>query len=193
MRHYPLLIASVALACADHTTAPPAVQIEPRLSAADAQPNVQRFTAEFVFGIADSKTGLIAFAGLPDNPRDVVECGGTVELHFVVAEHQWVGFRQDIIKAIAKANDANLDVYDLSTFTGVCGSDPIAHGTGRMAAHANDLFMTSDRAYLFGFSMQGTVTLATGGTAHLSADALEQISASGEFRQTVGNVTLSTP
>lgn len=189
-----LLVVFAAFGCADPATSPRPLKVptDPVL-ATGAQPselpNVIRFKDVIIFQIVDEKSGLIAAGGLPDNLRESDICGGTAEAHFGVVEVQWVGLQQAIIKAQARG-EGNLDVYDLATFTDFCADAPIAHGTGTIAGHTNDLFMTSGRAFLFGFSMQGTVTLASGGTAQLSANVLEQISASGEFRPTVSQVRL---
>ena len=196
MRSYSFLIAPVlALGCAVDTTGPRPHQplIAPfSIAAAAALPNVVRFRNEFLFLIQDRETDLLAIAGLPDNPKEVIECGGTEELHFAVADIQWVGVQSDVTKALARGADYNLDVYQLSSFRGVCESDPIAHGIGRVRYDENDVFRTGGRTDTYGFWISGPVTLTTGGAANLLAHGLYQITpdAGGVPQEIVGSVAL---
>ena len=155
-------------------------------------PNVVRFRNEFVFLIQDRESDLLAIAGLPDNPKEVIECGGTEELHFAVADIQWVGVQTEVTKALARGADYNLDVYQLSSFAGVCASDPIAHGIGKVRYNENDVFRTSGRTDTYGFWMLGPVTLASDGAANLLAHGLYQITpdAGGVPQEIVSSVAL---
>jgi hypothetical protein len=196
MRAYSLLLVSVlVLGCAVDTTGPLPRPLQPRFDVASGAatfPNVVRFRNEFEFLILDRNSDLLAIAGLPDHPKDVVECGGTEELHFAIADIQWVGVREEVVKALVSGTDYNLDVYQLSTFAGVCASNPIAHGTGKVRYHENDVFRTSDRTDTFGFSMTGQVSLTAGGTVNLRAHALFQIFPEGGFpREILSDVALS--
>ena len=79
MRSYPLLlITSLLIACASDSTAPLRVPDQVRLSvvASNAEsPNVIRFSNNtFSFGIIDTKMDLVAFAGLPNNPKNATAC-----------------------------------------------------------------------------------------------------------------------
>ena len=195
MRSYSFVFASVlALGCAVDTTGPRPHQFlrAPTSVAADVLPNVVRFRNEFVFLIQDREADLLAIAGLPDNPKAVIECGGTEELHFAVADIQWVGLQTEVIKALARGADYNLDVYQLSSFRGVCESDPIAHGIGKVRYNENDVFRTSGRTDTYGFWISGPVTLTSGGDAHLLAHGLYQITpdAGGVPKEIVGSVAL---
>ena len=196
MRSYSFLFVSVlALGCAVDTTGPrtrQSLQAPASVVTADVLPNVVRFRNEFVFLIQDRESDLLAIAGLPDNPKAVIECGGTEELHFALADIQWVGVQTDVIKALARGADYNLDVYRLSSFQGVCASDPIAHGIGSVRYNENDVFRTSGRTDTYGFWISGPVTLTNGGSANLLAHALYHIvpDAGGVPAEVVASVAL---
>jgi len=197
MRPYSLLLVpALVLGCRIDATEPRAVPFHPQSAVAAASaalPNVVRFRNEFVFLIEDRETDLFAIAGLPDHPKEVVECGGIEPLHFGIADIQWVGMWPDVVIALAKGADYNLDVYQFSSFAGVCASDPIAHGVGRVRYNENDVFRTSGRTDTYGFWMAGPVSLIGGGTANLLGHAVFQIlpDAGGVPREIVSRVTLS--
>jgi hypothetical protein len=197
MRPYSLLLVSaLALGCAVDTTEPRTLTLKTQSSVdatSAALPNVVRFRNEFVFLIQDRESDLLAIAGLPDHPKDVIECGGTEELHFAIADIQWVGAWPDVVVALARGADYNLDVYQFSSFAGVCASDPIAHGVGRVRYNENDVFRTSGRTDTYSFWIAGPVSLVGGGTANLLAHSLSQIlpDAGGVPRVVVSDVALN--
>lgn len=187
-----LLVTPFAFGCAVDSTAPPSAPLRPRLNAVTAGaefPNVIRFQSQFVFGIQDPTTNLIAFAGLPDDPAQSVACGGSEP--FATVDIQLSGVRQEVFHRLAKGDDVNLHVYQRSTFVNICVSTPIAEGTGRLMNLDNDLFASGTGANTWGFRMVGTVTLAAGGTAHLHAHNRFQILPDGTFRRIFRQVTLT--
>ena len=190
-----LVLFAFALGCAVHTTEPRPETLQMHYSIAAVQaalPNVVRYQNEFVFLILDRKSDLLAIAGLPDHPKDVIECGGAEELHFEIADFQQVGVQQEVVKMLATGSDYNLDVYQLSSFAGVCESDAIAHGTGRVRYNDNDVFQTSGRTDTFGFWMEGPVSLTAGGTAKLLGHVVFQRVPEELFpREIVSSVALS--
>jgi hypothetical protein len=193
MRPTPALsLALLALACAGDPTAPRTTSVyrggDVSNIASDV-PNVFRVRGEFATQIVDTETDLIAIAGLPANPRDLDFCGGTEGLQ--VADWQFVGDKiQAAIKALVKLDPANLVVYRLSTFEDPCVSTPLAQGTGRVMYTDSDIFYTGGGNDAWGFRMEGTVTLASGGTAHLLAHNRWQIKPDGTLRRIFRHVTL---
>jgi hypothetical protein len=197
MHRYPiLLVSALALGCTADTTAPISAPFGVRLSivgAANDQPNVVRYQTQFAAGIIDTKTDLLAFAGLPNNPKQALGCIGGTDASYGVLSVQDVGVMHDALREIAKADGVNLDVYRLSTFEGFCVSDPVAHGTGRVVYHDNDFYETGGGNNTFGWDMGGEVTLAgtNGATANLLAHNLWQLLPTGTFRRILRQVTLS--
>jgi hypothetical protein len=194
MRPIPALsLALLAFACAGDPTAPrtaSAYRAGDVSNIASDVPNVFRVKGEFAVGILDDETDLIAIAGLPANPLQLVDCGGPEGVQ--VADWQFVGDKiQAAIKALVKLDPANLFVYRLSTFVDPCVSTPLAQGTGRVMYTDSDIFYTGGGNDAWGFRMEGTVTLATGGTAHLLAHNRFQIKPDGSFRRIFRHVTLN--
>lgn len=193
LRPFPLLlVSSFALACAVDTTEPRPAPLDPRLTAVSAEsefPNVVRYQDQFVVSIQDPQTDLIAFAGLPDDPAQSAFCGGPDA--FAIIDFQDAGVRQGVIHSLGKGDEVNLDVYQRSTFVSPCVSTPIAEGTGRVMYVDNDAFVTGDGGNSWGFHMEGDVTLAAGGTAHLLAHNRFQILPDGTFRRVFRQVRLS--
>lgn len=195
MHRIPIFVAAlIVLACSVDSTAPsqrslrvgsPAAAIE---SAAPEFPNVVRFGSEYAFGIQDPETNLLAWAGLPYNPKDY--CSGSQP--FTTAEFQYVGFYQDAIKILMATDHVNLHVYERSSFQGFCISDPIAQGIGRMMYIDNDGFFTGHAANAWGFRMGGSVSLVAGGTANLEAHNRFQVLPDGSFRRIFRKVRLSS-
>lgn len=188
-----LVAASGAVACADRVTAPPNsnAAFEPTFAVtADASelPNVVRFRDQFVFLIADPESDLIAFAGLPDD-LDAL-CAGS-EVSFAPVDVRIAGVRQEILKSQIVGQDANLDVWRLSTFEGVCSSPRLAHGTGMLRFHSNDLLDAGSHA-VQGYLMEGDVGLASGGTAHLLGHNLFQTLPDGTMRRVFRQVRLTS-
>jgi hypothetical protein len=190
MRPFPALsLALLALACSGDPTAPRTPDLHPSFDVAPNVPNVFRVRGEFATGILDTETDLIAIAGLPANPKDLVDCGGAELLQ--IANWQFVGDKlQAAIKALVKLDPANLVVYRLSTFVDLCVSTPLAQGTGRVMYTDSDIFYTGGGEDSWGFRMEGTVTLASGGTAHLLAHNRWQIQTDGTVRRIFRQVKL---
>ena len=186
-----LFAASFALGCAADSAGPISAPLQPRLDLTTGAefPNVLRFQSAFVFAVQDPETDLIAIAGLPDDPTQGPGCGGSEPLS--IADIQWAGVRQEVIHALAKGDDVNLHVYQLSTFQGPCRSSPIAVGEGRITYVDNDRFLSGTRANTWGFRMGGTVSLAGGGSAHLMAHNRFLILPDGTFSRIFRQVRLS--
>lgn len=74
-----LLVTSFALGCAADTTEPRTARLSPQFAVATTAaefPNVVRFRDQYVFGIQDPETDLLAIAGLPNDPKQSYWCGG---------------------------------------------------------------------------------------------------------------------
>ena len=186
------LLIFAAIACAGDPTRPEFSPRGPSLNvagAADDAPNVWRYQAEFAFGIQDPETDLTAFAGLPHNPRESVQCGGAEP--FAIADFHDAGVQQGVIHRLVEASSVNLHVYRRSTFRGFCVSTPIAQGTGRMMVNDNDVFVTGSGANAWGFRMEGRVALVSGGDAALMAHNRFLILPDGSFRRIFRMVRLS--
>jgi hypothetical protein len=190
MRPIPALsLAVLALACSGDPSAPRASNLHPSfvVTLSATQPNVIRFRDQYAVGILDPEDDLIAFAGLATNPDDLIDCGGTEP--YQSADFQFVGDIQRAIKALIQIKNANLHVFRLSTFVG-CGSVPIASGTGQVTNTDSDIFYTGGKNDSWGFRIEGTVTLASGGTTHLLAHNRWQIKPDGTMRLIFRDVKL---
>lgn len=186
-----LLVSSFALGCAAESAGPPPVS-QPRLTAAASGPefpNVIRFQDEFVFGIQDAVTDLIAIAGLPDDPTQERGCDGSEP--YAIVDIQEAGVRQGVLHTLVKGDEVNLHVYQLSTFVSPCESSPIAVGEGRIMYVDNDLFGSGTRGNSWGYRMGGDVTLVGGGSAHLVAHNRWQILPDGTLRRVFRQVRLN--
>jgi hypothetical protein len=188
------VLGAFALGCVDTpSTAPnPAASApEPNLSNGPSNlPNVFRF--EGILGgaiVVDPQTDLIAIDGLPENPPDLAECGGTDEI-LNLADFQVSGDLADVFHVLAQG-ELNIHVYQLSTFVDICTSEPLARGTGRLIINDNDAGVSGTRTNSFGHRLNGLVTLADGGTAHLTAHSRFLIMGDGTFRHVSSGVTLS--
>ena len=195
MRPYPLFaVATLTLGCSVDTTEPRALSLQPGFSvdaAAPVVPNVVRFRNQFAFLITDVEKDLFVIAGLPDNPKGVIECGGTEVLRFGVADNQWVGtWPEEAVKVLAQGSDYNIDLYRNATFRGVCDSDPIAHGIGRVRFNENDAFRTSGRTDTYQMWIAGPVTFVDGSTANLLAHDVVHV-VDGVFDHIVSTINLS--
>lgn len=192
MRTFPALpLALLALACSGDPTASRTANIHPSFdvaSGAPESPNVIHFRDQFATAIIDLNTDLIAWAGLPADPKQFLDCGGVETLQ--IADIQFVGVLQSAIKALVKLDPANLVVYRLSTFVDPCVSTPLAQGTGRVMYTDSDIFDTGRATDSWGFRMEGTVTLASGGTAHLLAHNRWHIQPDGTLRRIFRQVKL---
>src|SRR5437868_1914702 len=140
MRSSPLLlVAAIVMACAVDTTEPRQLVLQPQLStqAPSELPNVFRYSGEALFGVIDPETDLWAFAGFPDDPTQLSDCGGPGAA-FNTFYFQDAGQLRNVIHEIAKGDDVNIHVYRFSTFVDPCTSAPIARGTGSVLYHDSD-------------------------------------------------------
>jgi hypothetical protein len=151
-------------------------------------PNVFRFEDQLVFAMGDSETDLLIWYGLPDNPADAIECGGTEP--FDLAAFKIVGDPTGALKLLAKG-EGNLHVYQLSTFTDFCTSTPLGQGTGRIILNDNDLDVSGTGTNSFGGRINGTVIPADGGTAHVIGHFRFLIGQDGVLRQVVNAVRMT--
>jgi hypothetical protein len=197
MRPFPALcLALLAVACSDPSPTGPSrsANLRPGFAVANSAadgPNVIRFKDFFVAGIFDPVTDLVAIAGFPTDPKQVVDCGGAENVQ--IADVHFAGLLQDAIKALVKLDPANLAVYRFSTFVDLCVSTPIATGTGRVMYTDSDIFYTGGSNDAWGYRMNGTVTLKSGGTAHLLAHNRWQIQPDGTLRRIFRHVELLGP
>jgi hypothetical protein len=173
MNRYALLFAAVVSisACADSPVAPSALPDAASLAittgSPDDLPNVFRVSQRFAIGIQDPENGLRAFAGLPDDPRTYLACGG--EGNFAVVDVQHTGALRDVLQALAKTNSINLHVYEWTPTINLCTAQWIARGVGRFTYVDNDRFASGTRSNTWGYHFGGPVTFADGSTASLVA------------------------
>jgi len=195
MRPSPLLlVTAVALACAVDSTAPPrqlALQPSFTSQAPPAElPNVFRYSGEALFGVIDPETDLWAFAGFPDDPTQLTDCGGPGAV-FSTFYVQDAGQLRNVIHEIVKGDEVNIHVYRFSTFVDPCTSEPIARGKGSLLYHDSDLLVTGNGTDSFGVGIYGTVTLTSGQTAKLWARNLWHIYPDGTVRRIFRRVTMN--
>lgn len=185
-----LVFGALALGCSHEPTANTS---SPELNYSNGPsnlPNVFRF--EGIVGGAtfvDPRTDLLVIDGLPDNPADATICGGSEEIANL-ADFQVSGAIQEVFHLLAQAEE-NIHVYRLSTFVDICTSEPIAQGSGRLIINDNDAAVSGTRTNSFGARLVGPVTLAGGGTAHLTAANRFLIHPDGTFRLVSSSVHLS--
>jgi hypothetical protein len=197
MRPFPALcLALLAVACADpNPTGPPSSsKLRPGFVVANSAangPNVIRFKDFFATLILDPVTDLVAWGGLPANPMQLIDCGGAEDVQ--IADVHGAGLLQDALKALIKLDPANLHVYRLSTFVDPCVSTPLARGSGRVMYTDSDIFDSGRATDSWGYRMEGTVTLASGGTAHLLAHNRWQVLPDGTLRRIFRQVKLLGP
>jgi hypothetical protein len=195
MRTIPILLfAAVALGCSPDPTAPASlISQHPQLALMDATqaaPNVIRFGSQYYFGITDTETDLIAFAGLPADPKNWYGCWGSEPLQTV--SFQYTGLQQDAIKGLMSDGNVNLVVYQYSTYQGFCWSTPVAQGKGRVTYVDNNVFFTpTTHGDEYGWHMEGPVTLASGGAANLLAHNRWEALPNGTDRRIFRQVRLS--
>jgi hypothetical protein len=155
----------------------------PALSFANAPstPNVYRTEDAFVFGIPDVDRALLAWVGLPEDPTDAIECGGTLDFDLVPIQN--AGMLGEAFNVLALSREVHIHLYDLDTFTDTCVDTPLAVGTGRVTMTDNDALNAGPGANSFGPRVQGTVTyLSSGETARFAGQSLLLNMPDGSFR-----------
>jgi hypothetical protein len=159
-------------------------------NAPSSLPNVFRFEGT-VGGavVADPRTDLVVIDGLPADPADLEVCGGGEEI-FNLADIQVSGDLTGVFHLLAQA-ELNIHVYRLSTFVDICTSAPLAQGRGRLIINDNDAGVSGSRINSFGHRLEGPVTLANGGAAHLAAHSRFLIKTDGTFVPVSSGVVLS--
>lgn len=155
---------------------------------APSTPNVYRTETGFVFGIPDFETGLLAWAGLPANPADAIECGGGLD--FDLTPIQSAGQLQAAFNFLALSQDMHIHVYDLTTFSDTCVDTPIAAGTGRFIYTDNDLPAAGPGANSFGARLQGRLTALAGGPVLVVGESRLLNMVDGSFRFVNSHVIL---
>ena len=185
--HVPALICAALLAaCADPGAAPLAPQVPGyNFTNAPAElPNVLRSGGRVVSAFVDVEQDLLVVVGAPEDPTTDRLCGGTELRQFVPV--QWVGDFADIVKQLAMLDEINILVYQPIPETPIfalCATDPIATGTGRYLRTDNDFFGAFGRANAVFEHVHGTVLLADGEEARLSARFYALGSPGGELRR----------
>lgn len=185
------VLTAFALGCADRSPTSPETSQEPVLDFTNGPSdlaNVFRFEDQLLFAIGDAETDLLVWYGLTENPADLIECGGTEG--FDLASFQIVGDLTGVFKFLAKG-EGHLHVYQLSTFTDFCTSVPLGQGTGRIILNDNDLDVSGTGTNSFGGRINGRVTLAAGGTAHVIGEFRFLIGKDGIRRDVVNAVRLA--
>ena len=129
-----------------------------------------------------------AFAGLPDDPRQLAACGGTGT--FSSAYVQDAGELRQVIHEIARADNVNIHVFRASTFDSWCTSAPIASGKGKAVFHDSDFFVTGNHIEAYGTSFEGMVTLTDGRRANLAAHNLWHVYMDGSAQLIVRSVVM---
>ena len=187
-------VALMTSACGDTeplAPATPAVENPQYLySNGPSTPNVFRYSDSFAFGVADDRSGLIAWAGLPSDPTQAVDCGGNQTAEPVPL--QLAGLNQ-ALNVLAVAQEINIHVYGPNTaLEDTCFAPPIASGTGHLVYTDNDVAVTGPGAESFGLSLVGVVTTIPGGeTLRLQGQWRWLVSPDGEFQQITSHLSLT--
>jgi hypothetical protein len=172
-------LAAISLACATDSTEPRKLVLrQPQFTSQAAPselPNVFRYNSESGFGVIDTESDLWAFAGFPYVASDGPRCGGSGAMDTFY--FQEAGQLQGVIHQIAKGDNVRITVYRFSTFD--CNATPIATGTGSITWHDSDYFVTGKGTESYGVHINGTVTLASGGTATVHAHSEWHVDANG--------------
>lgn len=167
-----LLVAALA-ACERTPDDVPALPTAPGLTFVNGPaelPHVLRSGGRIISAFIDVDRDLLVVAGAPDDPATDVACGGQMPREFVPV--QWVGEFTDVVKQLALLDEMNILVYQPIPPSGaaaLCATAPIASGTGKYLRTDNDFFGVFGRANAVFELVHGSVQLAAGGAANLSA------------------------
>ena len=192
------LAAAIALmtsACGDTEPAAPATPAvaNPQYlySNGPSTPNVFRISgSDIAFGLSDDQSGLIAWAGLPTDPTQAIDCGGNETAEPIPL--QLAGLNQ-ALNVLAVAQEINIHVYGPNTtLEDTCFAQPIASGTGHMVYTDNDVAVAGPGAESFGLTLVGIVTTIPGGeTLRLQGQWRWLISPDGGFVPVTGHLSLT--
>lgn len=192
-----VLVSAIAVGCDSPSMPPTGLRppfAEPRFdftNGPSSLPNVFRFNNRVFFAWADFERNMAILVNSPTNdPSDLRACGGALRPDFVSVQR--VGLLQEVLHALRLAREVNILVFDPApaTFEDLCAATPIASGTGNLTSTDNDIFVTGNGANAFGFRAQGTVELATGGSARVTAVQQLLIKPDGTFEVLVSSVML---
>jgi hypothetical protein len=192
-----VLVSAIAVGC-DSPSMPPTGPrppfAEPRFdftNGPSSLPNVFRLNNRIFFAWPDFDRNMAVLINTPADPSDLLACGGAVRPDFVSVQR--VGLLQEVLHVLRLAREVNILVFDPApaTFEDLCEATPIASGTGNLTSSDNDLFLTGNGANAFGFRAQGTVELASGGSARVTAVQQLLIKPDGTFEVLVSSVILS--
>lgn len=177
-------------ACAD---TPPTAPADERMYAdeiaAASEGGVVRFEGTVLIFTQDPAADLRLFIGLPDDPRQLPQCGGTATFDSI--NYQRSGIDRDAIQVLARAEGVNVHLYRRSTYRGVCVTAPLAQGEGRLVYTDNDYFGSENpRHNSFGFSLLADVAFADGGAGTVHARNQIIIDGSGAFNTVVNFIDL---
>jgi hypothetical protein len=189
------VVALMTSACGDTEpaapTTPAVASPQYLYSNGPSTPNVFRISADNIaFGLSDDQSGLVAWAGLPTDPTQAVDCGGTQTGEPIPL--QLAGLNQ-ALNVLAVAREINIHVYDINTtLEDTCFIPPIAAGTGHMVYTDNDVADTGPGAEAFGLTLVGIVTTITGGeTLRLEGEQHWLVSPDEEFRVLSSHLSLT--
>jgi hypothetical protein len=169
----PLLIEALLAGCESPIAAPEPMSPVPSFSFTQGPselPNVLRSGGRIISVFADFEQDMAVIVGAPVDPTTDRICGGVEPRQFVPV--QWVGDFDDIVKQLALFDEINVLVLRPIPPTPVealCATEPIAVGTARFLRTDNDFFGAFGRANAVFELVQGTVALAEGGLARLTA------------------------
>jgi hypothetical protein len=181
-----LLFSAVLTACADGSVDSMAPQLAAYnfTNGPSELPHVLRSGGRVISAFLDFDQDMVVVVGAPDDPATDRVCDGSEPRQFIPV--QWVGDFEGMVKQLAMLAEINVLVYQPipATLTlGLCATEPIATGTGRYLRTDNDFFGAFGRANAVLELVQGTVELADGGQALLSARFNALGSPAGELRR----------
>lgn len=168
-----LALALVFPGCDTQPTEPVAPTDRPALDFTNGPsvlPYVLRSGGRVISAFLDVERDIVLIVGAPEDPSTDVVCGGTEPRQFIPV--QWVGEFFEITKQLALQKSANLVVYSpipASLAAALCGTSPIASGTGFYLRTDNDFFGAGGRGNAFSEHVHGTLELTAGGAANLTA------------------------
>ncbi|MGH8568327.1 MAG: hypothetical protein ACREXU_09980 [Gammaproteobacteria bacterium] len=105
------------------------------------------------------------------------------------------GAFQGVMRQLRVLRDATIHIYSpvpggFTDVRSLCQRMPVSRGIGNLTSTDNDRIVTGPGANAFGSRAQGTVELAAGGSAGVSAERQSLVLPNGERRLLVSRVVL---
>ncbi len=183
-------LAALASACSETTSPDASLNPAQNVSLETGSAEVYRDERTVLIGIQDPAADLRLFIGLPADPRQLPQCGGTEGFDTML--YQEVGLSPEPVQVLARSGDVNVHVYRRSTYLGVCRTTPLAQGTGRLVYTDNDFYGSANpRNNSFGFSLHADVTFTAGGGGAVLARSQIVVGNDGTFNSLVNFIQLS--